>query len=216
MDSDNGKTLFVDCCSGREGATEVFVRRFSNLVYSVILRTLKVKGIAYSLQDLDDLHNTVFERLIERNCRRLRLFKGKDGCSPASWVRMITVRTVLDYLRDSKDALSHKSRLEDIEVIFNSLMDAPEPLQILDSIEKRQMLRAAMDKLIPRDRLFLKLHCLEELSIREVAAFLNISENNAYSLKNRAIQRLKAVVEVQCKNTESLQERTRSSITKNI
>ena len=53
------------------------------------------------------------------------------------------------------------------------------------------MIQEGIQALMPRDRLFLKLHCMEGLSIKEVASILNISEANAHSVKHRAIERLK-------------------------
>ena len=61
----------------------------------------------------------------------------------------------------------------------------------MEEAEKTHLLKKAMQALGSRDRLFLNLHCLNGLSISKVAEILKISENNAYSLKHRAIQRLK-------------------------
>jgi RNA polymerase sigma factor (sigma-70 family) len=49
--------------------------------------------------------------------------------------------------------------------------------------------------LAPRDRLFIKLHCLKELPIGEVAGILGVTENNAYSIKHRALHRLKSALQ---------------------
>lgn len=193
MGSDTEKTLLIGCCRGERDVQEAFVRRYSNLVYSTILHTYNAKGRDCRDQDIDDLHNTVFMRLLERRCRRLRQYKGRNGCSLASWVRMITVRTVIDHLRQSRDALSQPYRVTD-EALLHFQADIPEPWQLLDRKQKGEALRKGMDALLPRDRLFLKLHCLEGLSLSEVAGILNVTENNAYSLKHRAIKRLKSII----------------------
>lgn len=195
MTTGSDQSIFIGCCTGDKADQEVFIRRFSNLVYSTALRTYKAKGCECSNQDLDDLHNTVFMRLLERRCKRLRQFKGKNGCSLASWIRVITVRTVIDHLRQSRDALSHPSKLDSDETLTRLQADVPEPWKRLDTLEQKRMLYKAMESLRPRDRLILKLHCLKEVSIREVAGILKVSENNAYSLKHRAIQRLKTTIE---------------------
>ncbi len=195
MSTENEKALLVGCCRGEREVQEAFIRRYSNLVYSTILHTYKAKGHVCPDQDVDDLHNTVFMRLLERRCRRLRQFKGKNGCSLASWVRMLSVRTVIDHLRQTRDALSHPSQIDDDQALFHLQADIPEPWKLLDRRRQTDAIRRGMDALVPRDRLFLKLHCLEGLPLREVAGIMNVSENNAYSLKHRAIKRLKAAIE---------------------
>jgi RNA polymerase sigma factor (sigma-70 family) len=195
MSDGDEKEIYIGCCKGDRSAQEAFVRRFSNLVYSTVLQTCKARGAEGPDLNPDDLHNTVFLRLLERRCRRLRQFKGKNGCSLASWVRVITVRTVIDHLRQRKDALSHPTRLDTDEPLVRLQADIPEPWQLLDQYERQQMIRAALASLRPRDRLLIKLHCLQDLPLREVAGILNVTENNAYSMKHRAIKRLKAVIE---------------------
>jgi RNA polymerase sigma factor (sigma-70 family) len=51
-----------------------------------------------------------------------------------------------------------------------------------------------MKNLSPRDRLFMKLHFDQGLSAAEVAAAMQVSVENVYTIKNRAIQRLKTQV----------------------
>ena len=193
MATDTDKAVLIGCCRGERESQEALIRRFSNLVYSTILHTYKAKSRNCQDEDLDDLHNTVFMRLLERRCRRLRQYKGKNGCSLASWIRMITVRTVIDHLRQTADALAQPSRVSD-DALLLLRSDAPEPWQLLDRQQQGDIVRSAMNLLLPRDRLFLKLHCLEGLPLREVAGIMNVSENNAYSLKHRAIKRLKAAI----------------------
>jgi len=195
MTADSDKVMLIACCRGDRASQEALVRLYSNLVYSTVLHTYRAKGCHCPDQDLEDLHNTVFLRLLERRCRRLRQFKGKNGCSLASWIRVITVRTVIDHLRQTRDVLSQHSRLASDELLNLMKADTPEPWQLLDQHERGRLLRKGMEALQPRDRLFLKLHCIKELPIREVAQIMKLTENNAYSLKHRAIKRLKAVVQ---------------------
>jgi RNA polymerase sigma-70 factor (ECF subfamily) len=146
------------------------------------------------------LHNTVFLRLLEKRCRRLRRFKGKNGCSLASWIRVVTVRTVLDHLRQTRDALSRASMRESIETLTHFKADLPEPWQLLDRFEQSEIVRRAMASLPPRDRLFIKLHFMEGTSQSDIAEIMNIPRNTVYSLKHRAIERLKKIIEKQKKN----------------
>ena len=183
------------CVSGDNSAREEFVRHFSDPVYKWIQFTLKAQHIPFTRQDLEDLHNTVFVKLFEKRCKKLRQYKGKNGCSVFSWIRLITIRMVIDYIR-----LRHRDVIARSETNY-TLQNIPDlsdgqvgPLHLMEEAEQTHLLKKAMQALGSRDRLFLKLHCLKGLSISKVAEILKISENNAYSLKHRAIQRLKKVI----------------------
>ncbi len=96
--TEDEKDLLIGCFNGDRHAQGDFVTRFSDLVYHTVLNTLKAKAVDCQTQDVEDLHQTVFMRLLEKRCRRLRQFRGKNGCSLRSWVRMITVHAVIDHL----------------------------------------------------------------------------------------------------------------------
>jgi RNA polymerase sigma factor (sigma-70 family) len=51
-----------------------------------------------------------------------------------------------------------------------------------------------VEKLPPRDRLFLRLHFEQGLLIAEVAEAMGLSVDHAYTIKHRAIKRLKSIV----------------------
>lgn len=70
-----------------------------------------------------------------------------------------------------------------------------DPVHVMDSAQQMDRVHQGLQSLVPRDRLFIKLHCLKELSIQEVAGILGVSENNAYSIKHRALNRLKAALQ---------------------
>jgi RNA polymerase sigma factor (sigma-70 family) len=196
------QVIYAGCISGDRHSQEAFVRRFSNLVYRSIQYTLRIRDISCSQSDLEDLHNTVFVKLFDRKCKKLRQFKGKNGCSLSSWIRLISVRTVLDSVRKGRtDALTRKNSVLSLDALADMKSEAPEPLTVMNKGEQSRMIRKGLLSLLPRDRLFLKLHCLRGLSIREVAVILRISEGNAHSLKHRAIKRLRAQIEANIKDT---------------
>ena len=185
--------LLSKCLDGDKEASELFVRRFSGLIYYSVRQTLAAKGIPFGNEDLEDLHNTIFLNLFEKNARKLSQYKGKNGCSVASWLRVVAVRTVLNHLRRKGfdgfvrpgeqipfEELSHKDR-EDLG-----------PLALMERAEQKRIIHEAIQFLAPRDRLFIRLFFEEGLSIEEVADSLGISLQNAYTVKHRAVQKLKS------------------------
>jgi len=195
MNYSTDKDLIAGCLAGRRDALETIVKRFSNSVYRAIQYVLKVKNIPYSKLDLEDLHNSVFLHLFENHCKKLGQYKGTNGCSLYSWIRIITVRTVIDHLRKKGiDALSHQKTNLPIEVLSDLRVEQPNPLDVIERADQIRLIQDGMKALLPRDRLFLKLHSIEGLSIGEVAEIMSISEENAHSIKHRAIKRLKSVI----------------------
>jgi RNA polymerase sigma-70 factor, ECF subfamily len=189
------RLLLAGCFSGDRDAHETLVRQFSDLVYRVIQHTFSVKDISYTRYDLEDLHNGIFLRLFENRCKKLKQYKGKNGCSLASWIRIIAVRTVIDYLRkESVDALNRSKTAAPLEVIDYVEAEEPEPWVAIDKEDQWHMIQDSMKELRPRDKLFLKLHFLERISIGEVANIMGLSESNAHSMKHRALKRLKSKV----------------------
>jgi RNA polymerase sigma-70 factor (ECF subfamily) len=193
--TEDEKDLLIGCFSGDRRVQGDFVTRFSDLVYHTVLNTFKTKAARWHPQDVEDLHQTVFMRLLEKGCRRLRQYRGKNGCSLRSWVRMIAVRTVIDHLRSRKDALAHAGTLDPAVFLDHLQADHLDPVHLLDRARQMDSINRGLQLLAPRDRLFIKLHCLKEMSIGEVAGILGVTENNAYSIKHRALQRLKSAIQ---------------------
>jgi RNA polymerase sigma-70 factor (ECF subfamily) len=189
------RDLLAGCFAGDSEAAENLVRQFSNLVYKAIQHTLIVKHISFNKEDLEDFHNTVFLRLFERGCKKLKQYQGKNGCSLATWINLITVRTVLDHLRKKGvDSIARRDTKITLDEVYGLKGDECDGLALLERAEKEQLLREGMQNLPPRDRLFMKLHFDQGLSVAEVAAAMQVSVENVYTIKHRAIQRLKTQV----------------------
>ena len=189
------RQLLIKCLSGDRNASEALVRRFSDLVYRFVQYTLMAKHVSYNRHDLEDLHNTVFLRLFERDCRKLRQYRGKNGCSLTSWIRMIAVRTVLDHLRKKGvDAMVWQKKCVPLDKIQELKADGVEIETQFDKAEQMRLMQIVTEKLPPRDKLFIKLYFDQGLSVTEVAEIMNLSAGNAYTIKHRAIQKLKAQV----------------------
>ena len=194
MNRSNGedRRLLTRCLSGDRKAAEALVRQFSGLVYHSVQYTLTSKNVSFTRQDLEDLHNTVFLKLFESRCKKLRLYRGERGCSLASWIRMIAVRTVLDDLRKrGVDAMVWQKKRVPLESLPELKADGIATDARLEEAERKRLLQLGIQNLPARDRLFITLHFDRGLSIAEVAETMQLSMANAYSIKHRAIERLR-------------------------
>ena len=189
------KQLVAGCLDADTAVQETFVRQYSNLVYAAILGVVKAKTVVLSQHDIEDLHSTVFLQLFEKRCRKLGQFQGKNSCSLASWVRMISVRTVLDHLRRRKDVLARQDRLVSVDAIFDLQSHTSSPWDRLAQTEQAQLMEKGLQQLSDRDQLMIRMHCLEGCSLKRMAEVLKVSPGNVHSVKHRAVQRLKQAVE---------------------
>ncbi|MCU0596006.1 MAG: sigma-70 family RNA polymerase sigma factor [Desulfobacterota bacterium] len=169
------------------------VRRFSNTVYATILHTLRARAVYYNTQDIEDLHHTVLLSLFDQGCRKLKQYQGKNGCSLASWIRVVTLRTVLNYLRkkgmDAPSWQKKKIPFEEMETLHGGNED---PLTLMEQKEQERLVENGIQLLTPRDRLFMKLHFRLGLPMEEVARAMEISVDNAYTIKHRSVERLRS------------------------
>lgn len=189
------RQLLSKCFSGDRKASETLIRRYSNLVYRFVQSTYIAKHISFNSQDLEDLHNTVFLKLFENNCKKLRQYQGKNGCSPASWIRIITVRIVLSHLRKKGlDAVAWQKKRMSFEDLPELAGDEATTCKKMEQAEQEHLLRDGIRKLPPRDRLFMKLYFELGLSVSEVAEAMHLSAANAYTIKHRAVKKLRAGV----------------------
>lgn len=196
------RQMLARCLRGDAQAQEMLVRKFSNLIYSTIMGAMRAKNAGLSQSDVEDLHSLVFVKLFDRRCRKLRQYRGKNGCSLASWIRMVAVRTFLDHLRQAKDALARPERVLPLEALPAMETNVASALESLEAHEQRQILTAAMQTLSPRDKLVIRMHCLEGYPLKQMAALLKVSEDNIHSIKYRAVQRLKEAVRGRMRESE--------------
>jgi RNA polymerase sigma factor (sigma-70 family) len=189
------RALLAGCFTGDKEAAETLVRRFSNLVYQAIQHTLIVRQVPFAKEDLEDFHNIVFLRLFEKGCKRLKQYQGKNGCSLATWIRLITLRVVLDHLRKKGvDSFAGRNAQIALDEAYGLRGDESDALARLEIAEKGRVLREGIEKLPSRDRLFIKLHFEQGLPIGEIAVAMHTTTRNVYVVKHRAIKKLKAQV----------------------
>ena len=131
--------------------------------------------------------------LMEDDCRRLRSFQGKNGCSVRSWIRLIAVRRTVDWLRRQRRHISLDA--EDEVRGAPTLVEAgPDPLERLldrDDAARWGRLGELAGALSERDQLLLHLLYTEGLSADAAAAALRIKKGALYTRKTRLVQRLR-------------------------
>ena len=181
------------CGNGDTQAWEEFVKRYSRLMYSVIYQVLKTASVPRATQETTDgLFHDILVALSDDNGKKLRSYRGKNGCSLASWLKQVTLHHVIDHLRRSVATVSLDvedgggSTLKDILADTAGLQDAAAEEQ-----EKLMYLKECVAALCREDKYFLELHVNQEVSLEGVCRHLRISRAAADMRKSRIMQRLR-------------------------
>ncbi len=185
--------LLAACIDGNRRAWNTFVQRFTRYVYYLVQLTGRRYSASMTEEQVADLHNDVFVSLMEDDCRRLRAFEGKNGCSVRSWIRIITIRKAVDHLRRRRHHISLDA--DEGETLGAALTeegpDALDALLAQEAAQRRAQLTTLAEKLNEKDRLLLHLLFDEKLSAEAAAAVLKVSKGALYTRKTRLIQRLR-------------------------
>lgn len=183
-------TLLAACIEGDRRALDAFVERFSKLVYFHVNNTLRRLKGSLDIERANDLYQQVFVMLLEDDRRRLRLYRPDRGASLATWIRIITIRAVMNALRRERPTLT----LDDDERPIPVADEGADPLEALLA-GGSQRWEAALPGLTARlsgsDRLLFELIYERKMSAEQIAAALQCRRSHVYVRKNRLIKRLR-------------------------
>jgi len=181
------------CVNGDKQSWDEFVERYSRLIYRYIHSVLKIKGAANPARDsVEDLFQDIFVLLSKDNFSKLRTYKGRNGCSLASWLRQVTVNFAIDSLRRSRPAASLDEELtEDFTLKDLIADDSVSAKDILASKEKYGVLLGCIEQLDPEEKYFVELNINQGIGLEELKGLMRISRGALDMRKSRIIKRLR-------------------------
>ena len=188
--------LIKRCVTGDKKSWNEFVDKFTRLIYDSILRTFREFGCETYREVLDDLHNDVFVSLLEHQYRSLRIFKGHNGCKLAHYIRTISVRKTIDYLRKLRDTSSldegNKNGQRDISQFLKELV-VSDSYEVLEEKEAVQIVEMLLSELKERERRLCQMFFIDREEPEYIAEQLGISIQNFYVSKQRVLKKLKEI-----------------------
>ena len=181
--TDHEQELLSRCFEGDQTGWNEFVQRYAGLIYQTIKRTSALHAADTPRDFADDLFQEIFLTLVQDDFIQLRRFRGDNGCTLASWLRMIAARRTIDHLRKSK------FQAEPFNKPLENLSDET-PEQSYDR-EQLQLLGKAVEDLPPQEKILIDLFFREGLSAKDVAAVLRLSVGAVYTQKSRVLAKLR-------------------------
>lgn len=189
----NDYKLIIECISGNKEAWDTFVNRFSKLIYYSIRKTVTSYHQNLQQEDIEDIYNDVFASFITNNYKKLRQFEGK--CTLATWIRTITMRRTIDFLRSQRNLISIDDVSDENRLLRDTLKDHKASAEKeMELAEDERLIKEATDSLPPSDKLFMKLYYERGLSPKEIAAMMHVSVSTIYSKKNRIREKIEKIL----------------------
>lgn len=146
-----------------------------------------VRYRVFDFHDAEDLVSKIFEKAFYK----LDSYRAEKG-TIAAWLFTITRNTIKDYYR--KMARFHSAPLETIEDSACTEIDFDGKLILC---EIKQQLYDALMALSHREQAIIALKFRCDMSNREIACLLDISESNTGIILFRAMRRLRKILEAQ-------------------
>ena len=188
------RELLARCIRGDKKAWDLFVFRYSKLIRHSLFQTLRGKNPSIQPQTLDDLHQEVFLALIADDYRKLRQFKGKNGCTLASWVRMIAIRKAIDHLRKEHPTISIEGNCTTSEHSTEYLNGKPSHQEKTIKSQEIRIVARVINELPPRYHFFVELFYRRGLSIKEISQIMGLDPNGVYQLHHRIKERIREIL----------------------
>ena len=179
------------CLKGNKQSWSEFILRYSRLIYNYIHSVLSVKGRSISAEQIEDIFQELFHTLIKDNYKKLATYRGKNGCSLASWLRQVTINFTIDYLRKLKPMVSMDARSGEGFSLGDSLADlSAGAIEFLNDQDRRKTLGECISLLEPDEQYFLELSLNQELTPDEIKDYLKINRGAVDMRKSRILQKL--------------------------
>jgi RNA polymerase sigma-70 factor (ECF subfamily) len=183
--TDDAKQLLLRCFEGDKASWDRFVQDYAGLIYHTIKKTLALHRGSKLADSAEDIFQDTFLSLVKDEFAQLRRFRGDNGCTLASWLRMIAARRTIDHLRKS----NQPANLEE------SLLDGLADESNEGSDEQLQLLARVLPELQPRERIIIDLFFRQSLSAPDVASILHLSVGAVYTQKSRILAKLREALQ---------------------
>jgi len=194
------------------GAWTEFVERFQGLVYARVARAALEFNRHLDRAAIEDIRADVFAALIENDFASLRRFEGRS--SLATWLAIIARRSCLKWMRKKTQREEHaRQRIDDPRQGEIAGGGSEDILAALIQTEDSLRLRTMLDRLSDGDRAVLRMFFLDGRSYAEIGLELGISANTVGPKLQRALRRLRNLMESDGRPVESDGRNTNNQLT---
>ncbi|MBT8276360.1 MAG: RNA polymerase sigma factor [Bacteroidia bacterium] len=161
--------------NGDTNAFSVLIDRYQNLVYTVVLRVVKVK------EEAEEVAQDTFLKAFES----LSGYRGESKFS--TWIYSIAYRKALDRVRKN-------SRMKPVELVEDitekNVEDIDNALHFLELQERNHTIRKCIEQLPEKEAAIITFYYFDDLSVREISAITELTEDNIKVKLHRSRKKL--------------------------
>ncbi len=175
--------LITGCIEGQKESWDVFVERFSRLVYWSIRKTMETSSYRERTDLVREIFQDFFVRLLEkkklenlRSCDKIRKFLTVMACH----MTMDKIRSI---------TRSEKRISEDISSVAEWVASA-DPAFGSVSAERDALAANALNELSPKQRLCVEWHFMDGKTHREISEILGLPQDTVSAVIRRAREKL--------------------------
>jgi RNA polymerase sigma factor (sigma-70 family) len=162
---------------------EVFVKRYESYIWAIIHKKVGTHGLPEFIKK--DIFQYVFIKIFDENSQALRNYVSEYSIPFKNYLSIFVGSRVLDYIRKEVKESSREVVLVDEageNIGYRSALDeAPGPLEVVETIEFQESLRAFADQLSEKERVVFRLMS-EGSSSGEIAEELKIDIKAIYKI----------------------------------
>lgn len=172
--------------AGHVNAFEVLLRRYRSLVFGIVIRHIP-------LDSTEDVAQEIFVRAYQS----LPSYGGKGPFS--HWLTTVAVRSCCDFWRRHRrnPEIPLSALTEEHQKWLDDVLAPRSRDDFREAVERREgeeLLRYALDRLTPEDRMVLSLVHLEGVSVREAANMLDWSMIKTKVRAHRARRQMRRII----------------------
>jgi RNA polymerase sigma-70 factor (ECF subfamily) len=160
---------------GDTNAFSVLIDRYQNLVYTVVLRVVKVK------EEAEEVAQDTFLKAFES----LSGYRGESKFS--TWIYSIAYRKALDQVR-KHNRMKPVELIEDITE--NNVAAIDNALHFLEQQERNHTIQKCIEQLPEKEAAIITFYYFDDLSVREISTITELTEDNIKVKLHRSRKKL--------------------------
>lgn len=176
----NESELIKRCLKKEKIAWDIFVQRYSNLIYWVIRKRLTMSSFEFDKEDVNGIFQEVFLSILEDD----KLSQIKDSKLISGWLAMIASNKTVDFMR--KKIREGQRLVLDMPVLKDEKLE-----QELSDRDTINIIKNIINTLSAKEKIIISLNILEGRTHKEIANIIGIPINTVSTIIARTKEKLK-------------------------
>ncbi|MGA1870622.1 MAG: RNA polymerase sigma factor [bacterium] len=171
------------CIKNDEYAWDTFVKKYSMFMIHSIRKALIKYNFQNQDNEIEEILHRIFVTLLDKNCRRLKNFRGEDEYSFLAYLKKICFHYAIDYLRAQRNHV-------ELEKVSCYLSETGKDTMVINKIDRehlRNIFLTIKDDLPERHKYMFCLIYEEGWKLKDIAHIMNLTPNATHQLKTRVM-----------------------------